>query len=212
MKILAVSDQVVQTLYTPSASTRFREADLVIGCGDLPYPYLEYLVTTLNIPLVYVPGNHDPLYSEWLASARAEGGLNIDRRLETVKGLRVAGLGGSVRYRPDGTNQYSQAQMYKRLLPLLLPLAWDRLRGRRLDILVTHSPPRGIHDDDDPAHVGLSALNSLVHWFRPRYLLHGHTVFYKQNLIDPVTWMDGTMVVNVYPYRIFEAALDERSI
>ena len=33
--------------------------DLVIGCGDLPFDYLEYLVSRLDVPLLYVPGNHD---------------------------------------------------------------------------------------------------------------------------------------------------------
>lgn len=34
--------------------------DLVVSCGDLPFEYLEYMVTILSVPLLYVPGNHDP--------------------------------------------------------------------------------------------------------------------------------------------------------
>ena len=41
-------------------SGHFSEIELILGCGDLPYPYLENLLTFLNVPLFYVPGNHDP--------------------------------------------------------------------------------------------------------------------------------------------------------
>jgi uncharacterized protein len=42
----------------------FNEIELILGCGDLPYPYLENLLTFLNVPLMYVPGNHDPAYND----------------------------------------------------------------------------------------------------------------------------------------------------
>ena len=62
MKILAVSDQVVERLYTLSSSGHFQDVELILGCGDLPYDYLEYLVTIFNVPMFYVPGNHDPQF------------------------------------------------------------------------------------------------------------------------------------------------------
>jgi Icc-related predicted phosphoesterase len=181
---------------------------LIVGCGDLPYEYLEFLLTVLNVPLVYVPGNHDPVYNADESSTMAEGGTFLDRKLQRVKGLWMAGLGGSIRYRPEAVNQYSQAEMYARMARLLPGVAWNRLNGRRLDILVTHSPPLGVHDDDDPAHTGFAALRQFMRWFKPRYLLHGHTMFYKQNLVDPVTQLGETKVVNVYPYRVIDLELE----
>src|SRR5689334_13793724 len=97
VKILAVSDQVIERLYDLAASGHFREIDLILGCGDLPYNYLEYLLTIINKPLMYVPGNHDPLYSS-NKLARAEGATNVDLNLVRHKGLLIGGLGGSVRY------------------------------------------------------------------------------------------------------------------
>jgi len=38
---------------------RFGDVELVLSCGDLPYYYLEYIVSMLNVPLLYVHGNHD---------------------------------------------------------------------------------------------------------------------------------------------------------
>jgi uncharacterized protein len=51
-----------------------------------------------------------------------------------------------------------------------------------IDILITHSPPFGIHDDDTQAHRGLKAMNWLIRIARPRYHFHGHTHFYRRNL------------------------------
>jgi Icc-related predicted phosphoesterase len=205
MKILAVSDQVVDSLYNPAIQHNFRDVDLVIGCGDLPYTYLEFMVSVLSAPVVYVPGNHDPKYDRENPASIAEGCTNIDLKLVQVRGLTLAGAGGSIRYQPEGVNQYSQFGMALRLARLVPRLAWDRLLKRRpVDVLVTHSPPFGIHDDNDPAHTGFKSLRGLVKIFRPRYLLHGHTMFYQQNLISPETQLDGTRVINVYPFRRIE--------
>jgi predicted phosphodiesterase len=62
-KVLAVSDQVVERIYSLAANGHFQDVSLILGCGDLPYTYLEYLVSMLNAPLYYVPGNHDPTYN-----------------------------------------------------------------------------------------------------------------------------------------------------
>jgi uncharacterized protein len=203
MKILAISDQVEERLYSPAVKNFFSDVDLLVGCGDLPYEYLEYLLNVLNVPLVYVPGNHDPVYSEHEPRAKAEGGFNLDLKTIRLKGLILAGMGGSIRYRPDGVNQYGQQEAYLRSLRLIFPLMWNRARyGRSADILITHSPPAGIHDDDDAAHAGLRAINLLVDTFKPRYLLHGHTYFYRRNLVTPDTLSGATTIINVFPYHV----------
>ena len=73
-----------------------------------------------------------------------------------------------------------------------------------LDILITHSPPFGIHDEDSQAHQGLKALNFLIRVTRPRYHFHGHTHFYRNNLEDAVTKIEGTTVMNIFPYKVIE--------
>jgi Icc-related predicted phosphoesterase len=243
MKILALSDQLIEQLYSPYVRDRFGDVDLVLGCGDLPQYYLDYIVSMLNVPLSLVPGNHDqavlfPNVDEHLngegtrrgssdieGMAAKEQGLlltgghsgqrrggeaarwgspNIDGRVVKEQGLLLAGLGGSVRYRPSGANQYTQAEMGRRVLALAPRLYWNRIRhGRFLDILITHAPPRGIHDAQDPAHVGFEAFNRFIARFRPRYLLHGHSHLYRRGEVA-VTQVGPTSVVNVYPYRVIE--------
>jgi len=207
MKILAVSDQVDERLYTPQVRDYFGDVDLALGCGDLPYEYLEFLVSALNKPLLYVPGNHDPLYEPRSPEHRAEGCVFLDQRVTHLKGLTIAGMGGSIRYHPERVNQYTQTQMYFRMLNILPPLLWNQhLYDRPLDILIAHSPPRGIHDEDDRAHIGFSAFTNFIHTFKPRYFLHGHTMPLG-NLASSVTQVGATTVINVFPYRLIEIEL-----
>ncbi|HEV8621422.1 MAG TPA: metallophosphoesterase, partial [Actinomycetota bacterium] len=142
-RILAVADEVEESLGR-EALAQLRP-DLVLSAGDLPFDYLEYLVTALNVPLLYVPGNHDPSLRErrdelaWppsisLRDARDPVGplgcTNVDGRIEDVGGIRVAGLGGSIRYR-EGPNQYTQKEMRRRARRLRRRVAVRGLRGRR---------------------------------------------------------------------------------
>jgi Icc-related predicted phosphoesterase len=207
VKILAVSDEVVERLYSLCHNGHFSDIELIIGCGDLPYPYLENLVTLLNVPLLYVPGNHDPTHNPHDVRTCAEGGLNLDLRLTRFKKFLVGGFGGSIRYRPDGTNQHTQTDAYLRAFRLIPRLLLNRINyGRSLDVLITHSPPFGIHDDDTQAHQGLKAINWLIGVSRPRYLFHGHTHFQRHNLSPSETVQGLTKIINVFPYRIIEVS------
>jgi uncharacterized protein len=205
MKILAVSDQVVERLYSLVPQGHFSGVELIFGCGDLPYSYLEFIVSMLNVPMFYVPGNHDPAYNARFANARAEGGTNLDLRIATSRGMLVAGFGGCNRYRPNSVNQYSQSEAALRALQLLPGLLWNRLRhGRALDILITHSPAYGVHDQEEQAHMGLKAINWIIRVARPRYHLHGHTHFFRNNLEPSATRMSETTSINVFPYKLIE--------
>ncbi len=207
MKILALSDEVVDFIYSANIKERFGDVDLVLGCGDLPFYYLEFVVTILNKPLYFVPGNHDAR-SQYLADGRilnhAEGCVNLDGQLKKEEGLLLAGLGGSIRYRADGTHQYSQNEMKVRVASLTPSLWLNRWRyGRFLDILVTHSPPFGIHDGGDLAHTGFTVFADFVKMFQPRFLLHGHSHIYRRSDVSR-TQLGRTEILNVYPYRLIE--------
>ena len=205
MKVLAVSDDVVERLYTLAAQGHFDDIDFVLGCGDLPYPYLEYLLTIMSVPLFYVPGNHDPRFSEYDTKARVEGGNNLDLKIIKHNDLLIGGFGGCHQYRPDGVNQYSQMEAYRRAYKMLPRLLWNRRRyGRALDLMIAHSPPFGVHDEETIAHQGLKAINWLVQIAAPRYLLHGHTHFYRRNLAPSDSMLGTTRVINVYPYKTIE--------
>jgi Icc-related predicted phosphoesterase len=205
VKILAVSDQVVERVYSLASNGHFKDIDMILGCGDLPYTYLEYLVTVLKAPLFYVPGNHDPEYSPGDSRSRAEGGSNLDLVTVCHRNILIGGFGGSVRYRPDGINQYTQGESYLRAYRLASRLILNRIRyGRFLDVLISHSPPSGIHDDTDMPHHGLNAINWLIRLAHPRIHLHGHTHFYRSNIAESETRAGRTTVINVYPYKVIE--------
>ncbi len=207
MKILALSDEVVELVYSPEVKAHYGNVDLVLGCGDLPFYYLEYVVTLLNKPLYYVPGNHDHAI-QFMSDGRmvkdAEGCINLDGQLAREGELLLAGLGGSVRYKAEGLHQYTQAEMRLRVAGLWSGLLRNRLRhGRALDILITHAPPRGIHDAKDPAHIGFEAFLPLLRLARPRYLLHGHSHVWSPSQVTHTRYT-ATEVINVYPSLVLE--------
>ena len=205
MKILAVSDEVVERLYSLCTGGHFNDIELILGCGDLPNPYLENLVSFLNVPLFYVPGNHDANYSPYDSRTQVQGGSNLDLKLIRHKTFLIGGLGGSILYRPDGTNQYTQTESYFRAFQLLPRLLLNKMNyGRALDILITHSPPFGIHDEDSQAHQGLKAINWLIRIAQPRYHFHGHTHFQRRNLSPSETASGQTKIVNIFPYKVIE--------
>jgi Icc-related predicted phosphoesterase len=207
VKILALSDEVVERLYSLCDRGHFSDIELIVGCGDLPYEYLENLLTLLNAPLLYVPGNHDPNYEPGETLTYAEGGSNLDLKSMRVKKFLIAGFGGSIRYRPRGTNQYTQTEAYARAVRLLPRFLLNRIQyGRSLDILITHSPPFGIHDDDTQAHQGLKAINWLIRVAKPRYHFHGHTHFQRRNISPSETNHGLTKIINIYPYKIIEVS------
>ena len=207
MKILAVSDEVVDRLYSLCTNGHFGGVELILGCGDLPYPYLENLLTILNVPLFYVPGNHDPVYRSESSLTRAEGGENLDLKMKRHKKFLIGGFGGSIRYRPNGTNQYTQTEAYLRAYRMLPRLMLNRMNyGRAMDILITHSPPFGIHDEDSDAHQGLKAINWLLRVAKPRYHFHGHTHFHRRNISPSETNAGMTQVINIYPYKLLDVS------
>ncbi|WP_073487461.1 metallophosphoesterase family protein [Streptoalloteichus hindustanus] len=217
-RVLAVADEVVERLWTEQV--RRLGVDLVLAAGDLPFEYLEYLVGTLDRPCVFVPGNHDPDLSGYRAArglwTRAgmparwpgpAGAVNADGRVVDVAGLRIAGLGGSLRY-GDGPNQWTERQQAGRARRLVRRAAWRRLRdGRGVDVLLTHSPPRGCGDGDDLPHRGFECLHDAVRGLRPRVLVHGHVHPYGRPTPDRAD--HGALVLNVVGHRVLEIASGE---
>lgn len=202
MRVLSLSDQVLDFVYSPSAAARFADADLVIGCGDLPYYYLEFLVDTLNKPVFFVRGNHAPTveYSHTQDRTEPWGALDLHQRVIEHKGLLLAGFEGSLRYR-EGPFMYTQGEMWLMVLGQTPRLLWNWLRhGRALDVLVTHAPAWGVGDRGDKAHQGFRAFRWLLRTFKPRYHFHGHIHLYDKN--EPFTVrFEETIVINTYGYQ-----------
>lgn len=185
-RALVVADEVDEALWCDVS--RRGTVDLLLSAGDLPFDYLRFLVDALEVPAVMVPGNHDPdiggytrragliLRAGFPARWPGPGGWSdADGRVVEAAGLRIAGLGGSIRYSP-GPNQWTQAQQARRSRRLV------RQAGGPVDVLLTHSPPRGVGDREDGSHQGFDCLHETVERLRPRWLLHGHIHPYGERM------------------------------
>jgi len=68
--------------------------------------------------------------------------------------------------------------------------------------LLTHAPPLGQGDEDDPAHQGFQAFLQLVERLSPKLLVHGHIHPYGQ--ARPDRQLGTTTVVKAVPFRLLE--------
>src|SRR5689334_4887309 len=106
MKLLLVSDKEDKYIWDHFDPERFKDIDFIISCGDLKAEYLSFLVTMVNKPLFYVPGNHDKRYDV----NPPEGCISLDGKYIEHMGLRIVGLGGSMCYN-NGPHQYTEKEM-----------------------------------------------------------------------------------------------------
>jgi hypothetical protein len=220
MKILCVADHIDPLVYSAGVKSRFGDVQLVLSAGDLPHTYYDFIMSTLNKPLLFVFGNHNlrhmPLYrrgTDYFGrgdlpgpgghSYLPSGAIYVDGRVRRVKSVLVAGLGGSLWYN-GGENQFTNFHFYLRILRIVPRLLFNRLRhGRYLDVLLTHAPPFGIHDGSDPCHVGFRALLWFMRVFKPRYLVHGHIHLYS-SAGGRTTRFGETTVVNAYDHVVLD--------
>ncbi len=202
MNILSISDKIVPFIYSPKIKSKFYNIDFVIACGDLPYYYQEFIISSLNVPLYFVRGNHDPELEigEHHSCSHPLGGIDLHRKVVHQDGILIAGIEGSIRYKKEGKFQYTQRQMWNHVTSLIPWLVYNRIRyGRSLDIFVTHAPPLGIHDKSDRPHQGVKAFRWLLQIFQPKYHFHGHIHVYRPDEITKTLFCK-TQVINTYGY------------
>ena len=166
MRILAIADEPSSRLWGELCRDALRGVDLILSAGDLPAKYLSFLTCFTDAPIVYIHGNHDDRYEK----EPPEGCLCADGKIVQVKGVRILGLGGSIRYRPDAVHMYSEKEMAGRISALHRKL---RATGG-FDILLTHTPIRGLGDQEDLAHRGFECFGPLLDAWRPAVMVHGH--------------------------------------
>jgi calcineurin-like phosphoesterase family protein len=214
VRVLAVSDEVVDGLTRHLRGGQ--RVDVILACGDLPFGYLDHLMAMLDAPLAFVPGNHDPDLEGYRAARNGlvlraglpaeppwpSGAVNADVRVVDVAGLRIAGLGGSRRYR-TGPNQYTDHQQARRARQLMRTARWRRSRdGKPVNVLLTHAPPLGVGDGADDPHRGFATLHGLIGKLRPPLLLHGHVHPHGETVRDHD--LAGTVVRNVVGWHLFD--------
>jgi Icc-related predicted phosphoesterase len=200
MKVLCVSDRVESILYGPTLNSYASGVEAVISCGDLPFAYLEYIVTFLGVPVYYVLGNHDPAPN---AKEYPGGCTPLDGEVVDIGGVVLAGLSGSPLY-SYGPNQYTERQMRRRARALSRRILYRKLLGKPgPDVIVSHSPPFGLGDREDPVHTGFESFVSLANRHEPPLWLHGHVHLYGPDQ-QRIATRDNTRVVNVFGHLILD--------
>ena len=174
VRVLVIADEEAPNLH--ARTLRDLAPGLVLAAGDLRWEYLEFVASCVDAPMVFVPGNHDPAiqrprwgtFAEYDATGasssdpRPHGATNADQTVVEAAGLRIAGLGGCVRYKA-GPHQYTQRQYDGRARRLLRRAR----KGGPVDVLLTHAPPLGLGDGDDQPHEGIQALHTVIERLQP---------------------------------------------
>lgn len=195
MRILAVADEESRYLWDFYQRDKLENVELILSAGDLAPEYLSFLTTMYAIPVLYVHGNHDDKY----AYKPPEGCICIDDTIYVYNGIRILGLGGSMRYRPGG-NQYTEEEMHKRVKKLWMKI----LRHRGFDVLLTHAPAYQINDGRDLPHQGFQEFIRLMEKYKPRFLVHGHVHLSYGRNHQRYDQYQNTHIINAYERCVFD--------
>jgi hypothetical protein len=217
MRLLCIADHVDPLIYSTGLKERYGKVDLVLSAGDLTLAYYDFIVSSLNRPLFFVFGNHhveqkaqfgkgEPGLALANDRSRWESGVGatcLEGRVARVRGLTIAGLGGSIWYN-GGENQFTNFTMFLAMLRLVPGMLWHRIfHGRFLDVLITHSPPYGINDLPDPCHTGFRIFLWFMRTFKPRFLVHGHVHLYDRNAAREARY-GSTRIINAYDHVVID--------
>lgn len=144
-----------------------KEANFVVILGDItqfgPKSWAEDFLATFNVPVCAVAGNCDP--PDEIMDAINKKSLLLHKRKIFIEEVPFIGLGGSNPTIFDTPFELSEEEIESSLDPLMEPNA----------VLVLHAPPMGINDTiPSGAHVGSTAIKSIVDTYHPRLVLSGH--------------------------------------
>lgn len=195
MRILAIADEESKYLWDYYEKGKLDGIDLIISCGDLDPRYLSFLATFTTAPVIYVHGNHDENYKD----IPPDGCVCIDDKLFVYKGVRILGLGGSMRYR-NGEYQYTEWDMRRRVGKLWTKLLWHG----GFDILVTHAPAYQLNDGRDLPHQGFRTFLWLLEKYKPRFFLHGHVHMSYGRKHKRYDKYQSTHVINAFERCVFD--------
>jgi len=225
VRILAIADTPERLLYDNFSPERWRSrVDLVVSCGDLDRTYLEFLVSVLDVPLLYVAGNHDTAYH----AHAPEGCEDIDGRVVRMGDLRIAGIAGCMQYNAGSdAYQYTERQMDRKMRQLGFK-AW---RAEGVDLVVSHAAPvhcpdfercpapvgpgRSCAHPECPAHLDVcldagdrchrsfDTFRRFALHHKPAYWLHGHNHL-TYSWAPRLSTIGETDVINAYGHYLLD--------
>ena len=169
MKILAFSDLHQARARAADIVAASADADLVIGAGDFGnqgrgVAEAMAMLAGIQAPLVMVPGNNESL--EELRAAAPEGAQVLHGSGVTIEGITLYGIGGGIPPLPmcDWSWDFTE------------DAAAELLAGAEgADVLISHSPPRGIADEvRGLGPVGSVAIRDAIARVQPALVVCGH--------------------------------------
>ena len=193
MRILVLADIESKYYWDYFDKSKLDGIDLILSCGDLKPEYLSFLATFAKVPILYVRGNHDDIYE----THPPDGCICIEDTIYTYRGVRILGLGGSIRYK-QGKNQYTQAEMRGRVRHLW----WKLKKSKGIDILLTHSPAYHINDGEDGPHEGFEAFVQILDTYKPKCFIHGHVhMTYSRSHKREIVYHDTRIIKGFEKYK-----------
>ena len=195
MKILVLADVESKYLWDYFEKEKLEGIDLILSAGDLKPQYLSFLASFSKVPILYVHGNHDDCYD----TQPPDGCIDIENKIYVYKGVRIMGLGGSIRYK-KGKNQYTQKEMNHRINKMWFSIK----KNKGFDILLTHSPAAGLGDGEDNPHKGFEAFVDILDKYSPKYFIHGHVHLNYSREFQREEQYNNTTIINGYDRYIFE--------
>lgn len=169
MRILAFSDIHLARGRAAALVKASATADLVIGAGDFcnmrqGLPDAMALFEGLGAPMVAVPGNAEN--AEELRAAAYPGTLVLHGEHTEFEGVKIFGLGSGIPPTPFGDWSVDMTEA----------AAEEMLSAcDAVDILITHSPPKGVADlTSGGISVGSTAIRAAIERVQPRLAVCGH--------------------------------------
>lgn len=195
MRILVLADVESKYLWDYFEKEKLDGIDLILSCGDLKPQYLSFLASFSKSYILYVHGNHDDCYE----IAPPDGCICIENKIYVYRGVRIMGLGGSIRYN-NGKNQYTHKTDETEGKKMWLSIK----RHKGIDILLTHSPAAGVNDGEDHVHKGFDAFVDILDEYQPKYFIHGHVHKSYSNGFKREDKYKNTVVINGYDRYIID--------
>ena len=131
----------------------------------------------INKKILGVHGNHD-----YFGDLEYSGIKNIHGKSVKCKDLIISGIEGCLEYKSGNKLLHTDEDISQVVNNINIDT----------DIVVSHNSPLGIHDKEDLAHRGYSALKSYIEKYNPSYLVHGH------QHINNVTTHKNTTIIGIY--------------
>jgi predicted phosphodiesterase len=198
VRALAVADEESSFIWDHFDRSRFLGVDVILSCGDLSPSYLTFLTTMVAAPLLYVRGNHDA----GILTNPPEGCDCLEDRMILIKGIRFIGFGGCNSRSPKPLH-YTEQDVARQVTRRMQDISFHG----GFDVLLTHTPAKGLGDGEDAFHRGFRAYRTLIDLYQPGYHFHGHQHPAYCGSKGRITYRQ-TQIINACGYQLLDLTFD----